>query len=75
MKQYQVDISNMFAAFENLHNREDITRAWENIQENIRSSYKDSVVLYKLRHHKPQFWRMFTLFRSNETQHTKMPWI
>ena len=34
-KQYQSEISNMFAALENLYDGEDINRAWKNIKENI----------------------------------------
>ena len=33
-KQYQIKISNWFAALEILSDGEDINRAWENIQEN-----------------------------------------
>ena len=32
-KQYQIKISDSFTALENLSNREDINRAWENIKE------------------------------------------
>jgi hypothetical protein len=31
-KQYQIKISNRFAALENLNIREDINRGWENIK-------------------------------------------
>jgi len=34
-KQYQIKISNRFAALENLHYGKDINRAWQNIKENI----------------------------------------
>jgi len=34
-KQYQIKISNRFAALENLSDGKDINRAWENIKENI----------------------------------------
>jgi hypothetical protein len=37
MKQYQIKISNRFAALENLNVSENINRAWENIQENIKN--------------------------------------
>jgi len=36
--QYQIDISNRFAALENLSDSKDINRAWENIKENIKTS-------------------------------------
>jgi len=35
-KQYQIEISNRFAASENLSDSEDIKRAWGNIKENIK---------------------------------------
>ena len=34
-KQYQIEITNRFAALENLSDDEDINRAWENVKENI----------------------------------------
>ena len=52
-KQYQIEISNWFAALENLSDGEDINRAWENITENIRTSTKESLGLHKLKQHKP----------------------
>jgi len=39
-KNYQIGITNRFAALENLSDDEDINRAWENIEENIRTSAK-----------------------------------
>ena len=42
-KQYQIEISNRFAALENLNDGEDINRVWENIKENIKRSAKDSL--------------------------------
>ena len=47
-KQYQIEISNRFAALENLSDREDINRAWENVKENIRLSAKKSLFLFEL---------------------------
>jgi hypothetical protein len=48
-KQYQIKISNRFPALVNLLGRENINRAWENIEENIRSSAKDNLGLYELK--------------------------
>jgi hypothetical protein len=42
-KQYWVEISNTFAALENICDSEDINRAWENIKENIKTSAKESL--------------------------------
>jgi len=52
-KQYQTEISNRFAALENLSDRKDINRAWENIEENIKTSAKKSLGLHELKQHKP----------------------
>jgi len=34
---------------------EDISRAWENIKNHIKTSAKESIFLYKLKQHKPWF--------------------
>jgi hypothetical protein len=39
-KQYQIEITNRFAALENLRGDKDIHRVWENIKENIKTSTK-----------------------------------
>ena len=36
-KQYQIEITNMFASLENVSEDEDINRGWENIKEYIRT--------------------------------------
>jgi len=50
-KQYQIEISNTFAALENLSDSEDINRAWENIKENIKTSATESLCLHELKQH------------------------
>ena len=52
-KQYQIGISNKFAALENLSDSEDVNRVWENIKENTKTSPTGSLVLCELKHHKP----------------------
>jgi len=54
-KQYQIKISNRFAALENLNNSKVINGVWENIQKNIKTSAKDSLGLYELKKHKTWF--------------------
>jgi hypothetical protein len=54
-KQYQLKISNRFAALENLNGNEDINRAWENIKENIKISAQESLGLHERKQHKPLF--------------------
>jgi hypothetical protein len=52
-KQYWNKVSNSFAALENLNDSKDISRDWENITENIKTSAKKSLGLQKLKQHKP----------------------
>jgi len=54
-KQDQIKISNRCTALENSNNSEDINRACENTEGNIRMSAKDSLGLYELKQHKPWF--------------------
>ena len=54
-KQYQIKISNRFAAFENLCDSKDINGAQENIKENIKTSAKGSLGLQEFKVHKPWF--------------------
>ena len=39
---YQIKISNRFAALENLSDNKDINRAWENIKGNVRTTANKS---------------------------------
>jgi len=43
VKQYQIELSNGFAALENLNDNKDINRSWENITENIKTSAKKNL--------------------------------
>ena len=52
-EQYQTEITNRFAALENLNNDEDVDRTWENIKENIQTSAKESLGLHELKQNKP----------------------
>ena len=54
-KQYQVKITNRFAAMGNLWDDEDTNMVWENIKENIKTSAKESPGLYEMKQHKPWF--------------------
>ena len=54
-KQYQIEITNRFAAFENFNDDEDVNRTWENITQNIKTSAKESLGLHELKQHKPWF--------------------
>jgi hypothetical protein len=41
-EQYQIEITNRFAALENLNDNKDMNRTWENIKQNIQTSAKES---------------------------------
>ena len=66
-KQYQFEITNSFAALENLNDSVDINRAWENFKENIKTSAKESLGLHELKRHKLWFdEECLGFFRSKE---------
>ena len=46
-KQYQIKITNRFAALENLSDEEETNRAWETTKQNTKISAKDSLGLYE----------------------------
>ena len=52
-KQYQIEISNRFAALESLSDSMDMNRVREHIKESIKTSAKDSLGLNELKQHKP----------------------
>jgi hypothetical protein len=45
-ERYRVEISNVFAALENLGTEGDVNKAWETIKENIKISAKESLCYY-----------------------------
>ena len=51
----QIEITNRFAALENLNVEKDVNRVWENIKENIKTSVKESLGLHEWKQHKPWF--------------------
>jgi hypothetical protein len=60
--QYQVKVSNSFAALENLNHSEDIDRAWGYIKENIKISAKKILGLSEPKTHKPDLMGEFYEF-------------
>ncbi|PNF22033.1 hypothetical protein B7P43_G10579 [Cryptotermes secundus] len=54
-EQYCIEISNRFAALENLDTEVDVNKAWETIRENIKMSAKESLGYYEPKKHKPWF--------------------
>jgi len=73
--QYQIEISNRFAALENLSDSEDINRAWENTEEKIKISAKETLLgLHELKQHKPWFDEECLRFIDQRKQ-AKMQWV
>jgi flagellar basal body-associated protein FliL len=67
-EQYRVEVSNRFAALEDLDAEVGINSAWVTIRENIKISAKESPGYYELRKHKPMCrQRMLKIIRSKET--------
>ena len=52
---YQTEITNRFAALENLSDDEDVDGTRENIKENIKTSAKESLGLHELKQNKLWF--------------------
>jgi hypothetical protein len=73
-KQYQLEISDMLASSENLSNSEDINRAWENNEENIKTSAKEGPSLCEMKQHKPWCDEGCLRFLDQRKQ-AKMQWV
>ena len=71
-EQYQIEITNRFAALENLN--EDVNRTWENNKENIQTSAKESLGLHELKQNKPWFDEECLGF-MDERKRAKLQWI
>jgi hypothetical protein len=53
LEQFRVEVSNRFAALEDLDAEVDINSAWETVRENIKISAKESLGYFGLKKHKP----------------------
>jgi len=73
-EQYQIEITNRFAALENLSDGEGVDRTWENIKENITISAKESLGLHELKQNKPWFDEECLGF-LDQRKRAKMQWI
>jgi hypothetical protein len=72
-KQYQIKSSKSLAALKNFSDSEDINRDWDNNKENIKTSLKESVGLFELKHRKPWFDEECLRFLDQRKQ-TKIKW-
>ena len=59
---------------ENLNDREDINRAWENNKETNKTLAEDSLGLYEMKRHKPWFDEKYSRF-LDERKQAKMQWF
>jgi hypothetical protein len=73
-EQYCVEVSNRFAALEDLDAEVEINSAWEMIRENINISAKESLGYYELRKHKPWFDEGCSELVDQRTQ-AKLQWL
>ena len=73
-KQYQIEITNRFAALENSDDDEDVNRTWENIKENIQTSAKKSLGLDEFKQNKPWFDEECLGF-LDQRKRAKIQWI
>jgi hypothetical protein len=73
-EQYRVEISNRFAALEDLDTEVEINSAWETIRENIKMSAKESLGHFELKKHKPWVQRsMLKIIKS--MKQAKLQWL
>jgi hypothetical protein len=73
-KHYQIEITNRFAALENLDNDGVINRVWENIKESILTSARESLGLHESKQHKPWFDKECLGFLDRRKQ-AKIQWM
>jgi hypothetical protein len=66
-EQYHVQVSNRFAALEDLDTQEEIKSAWDTIRKNIKISAKESLGYLELKKHKTWFNNGCLIIRSKET--------
>jgi hypothetical protein len=72
--QYQVKTSNAFAAFENLDEGVDISKALETIKDNTSISSGESLCYYELKKHKPWFDEGYSEL-LDQRKEAKLQWL
>ena len=73
-KQYQIEITNRFAALQNVSEDDDINRGWDSIKENIKTSATESLGVHAMKQHKPWFDKE-CLGILDQRKQAKMQWI
>jgi hypothetical protein len=73
-KQYQIDITNRYAALENVSEDEDTNGAWESIKEKIKTSATESLGMHERKQYKPWFDEE-CLVMLDQRKQDKIRWI
>ena len=73
-EQYQIEITNRFAALENVNEDEDVNRTSENIKENILTSAQENLGLHEFKQNKPWCDEECLGF-LDQRKRAKMQWI
>jgi len=73
-EQYQIEITNRFAALENVNDYEDVNRTWENIKDNIQTSAEESLSVHELKQNKPWYDEECLVF-LDQRKRAKLQWI
>ena len=73
-EKYQIEITNRFAALENVNVDKYVNRVWENIKENLKTTAKQSLGLHEWKQHKIWFNKECVDFLDQRKQ-AKMQWM
>jgi hypothetical protein len=73
-EQYRVEVSNRFAALEDLDEEVEINSAWEMIKESIQTSATENLGYLELKKHKPWFDEESSKLLDEKKQ-TKLQWL
>jgi hypothetical protein len=73
-EQYRVEVSNRFAALDDLDAEAEINSAWEMIRENIKMSAKESLGYCEIKKHKPWFDEVCSKL-VDQRKHAKLQWL
>ena len=72
-EEYQIEITNRFAALESVNDYEDANRTWENIKETIQTLAEESLCLHELKQNK-QWFDEECLGFWDQRKRAKMQW-
>jgi hypothetical protein len=73
-EQFRVEVSNRFAAFEDLEAEIESNSAWETIREKVKISAKESLDYFELKKHKPWFDEGCSKLLDKKKQ-AKLKWL